>query len=90
MTIQDAAGLLDGGPVVVMLLFVIVFGFRTLVNGTVILGKYHEKILHDRDEAIERLMTENRELLEKERESRELAWRATDIAKYITKEKSTE
>lgn len=90
MTIQDAVGLLDGGPVVVMLLFVIVFGFRSLVNGTVILGKYHDQIVMDKDATIDRLVTENRELLEKERESRELAWRATDVAKYIAKEKSIE
>lgn len=85
MEISEVVRLLQNASPIV---YFVGFGYM-LVKEHIILGKYHKKLMEDRDSDIEKLTEENKELRQLERESRELAWRATDIAQHIAREKST-
>lgn len=54
-----------------------------LVKEVVILGKYHRQIVERLEKDNAKLEDENLQLRVDERQARELAWKATDIGKYL-------
>lgn len=79
MTIAEIVALLrDASPIV----YFVGFGYL-LLKDHIILGNYHRKMVTDRDNTI---LEQNQRIVrleEDERKSRELAWMATDIGRYV-------